>query len=130
MEHVQSLRWSLEDVSRAYGVPKPILGDLEHGTFANFSTARRVFWEDTIVPQLTMYQDTLNRRLVPSLGDPSLHMEFDLGAVEALRESENDKARRRQTYVNAGIMTVDEVRAEMGMAPLRERDMDGQDGHG
>ena len=130
MEHVQSLRWSLEDVSRAYGVPKPILGDLEHGTFANFATARRVFWEDTIVPQLTMYQDTLNRRLVSSLGDTSLHMEFDLGAVEALRESENDKARRRQTYVNAGIMTVDEVRAEMGMGPLRKGGMDGKDGQG
>ena len=130
MEHVQSLRWSLEDVSRAYGVPKPILGDLEHGTFANFATARRVFWEDTIVPQLTMYQDTLNRRLVSSLGDTSLHMEFDLGAVEALRESENDKARRRQTYVNAGIMTVDEVRAEMGMGPLRKGGMDGEDEQG
>ena len=119
MEHVQSLRWSLEDVSRVYGVPKPLLGDLEHGTFANFATARRTFWEDTIVPQLTMYQDTLNQRLVPSLGDPSLHLEFDLAAVEALRENENDKAQRRQIYVKAGIMTVDEVRAEMGMGPLR-----------
>ena len=118
MEYIQSLRWSLEDVGRAYGVPKPMLGDVERITFSNFATARRLFWEDTIVPQLMFYQEALTHRLLSQLGDPRLHVEFDLAAIEALRESENDKARRRQTYVSAGIMTVDEVRQEMNLPPL------------
>ena len=115
MVYIQSLRWSLEDVARVYGVPKPMLGDIERITFSNFATARRVFWEDTIVPQLMFYQEALAHSLLPALGDPSLTVEFDTSAVEALRESENDKAKRRQIYVSAGIMTVDEVRAEMGL---------------
>ena len=115
MEHMQSLRWSLEDVARVYGVPKAMMGDIERLTFSNFVTARRVFWEDTIVPQLMFYQEALNQRLLPNIGDPSLHVEFDTSAVEALRESENDKARRRQIYVSAGIMTVEEVRQEMNL---------------
>ena len=115
MEYVQSLRWGLEDVARVYGVPKPMMGDIERITFSNFATARRVFWEDTIVPQLMFYQEALNQALLRSIGDPSLFVEFDTSVVEALRETENDKARRRQIYVSAGIMTVDEVRKEMNL---------------
>ena len=120
MEYMQSLRWSLEDVGRAFGVPKPMLGDVERVTFSNFAVARRIFWEDTVVPQLSFYAEAVNQGLVSQFGDPSLRAEFDLSAVESLRENENDKAKRRQTYVGAGIMTVDEVRREMGLGPVRE----------
>jgi hypothetical protein len=58
--------------------------------------------------------------LVPNFGDPSLFVQFDLSAVEALQESENDKAKRRELYVNAGIMTVNEVRQEMNLPPLAD----------
>ena len=118
MEYIQTMRWSLEDVSRVYGVPKAMIGDVERITFSNFATARRVFWEDTIVPQLMFYTEALNQRLLPSIGEPSLFVEFDTSVVEALREGENDKARRRQMYVSAGIMTVNEVRREMNLPPL------------
>ena len=120
MEYIQSLRWGLEDVARVYGVPKAMLGDMERLTFSNFVTSRRVFWEDRIVPQLRFYEEALNQRLLPTLGDPSLFVEFDTSAIEALRESENDKARRRQTYVSAGIMTVNEVRKEMNLPAVGE----------
>jgi HK97 family phage portal protein len=118
MQYIQSLRWSLEDVARVFGVPKAMLGDIERITFSNFHTARRVFWEDTIVPQLRFYEEALQQMLVPNFGDPSLFVQFDLSAVEALQESENDKAKRRELYVNAGIMTVNEVRQEMALPPL------------
>ena len=117
MEYLQSLRWSLEDVGRVYGVPKPMMGDVERITFSNFQTARRVFWEDTMVPQLIFYQEALQQALLPNLGlDVSgLFLEFDLSVVEALRESENDRAKRRQMYVTTGIITVNEVRQEMNL---------------
>ena len=120
MEYVQSLRWSLEDVARVYGVPKAMLGDIERITFSNFQTARQVFWGDTIVPQLKFYQEALQQMLLPNLGFAAsdLFVEFDLTEVEALRESETDKARRRETYVRSGIMTVNEVRQEMNLPRL------------
>ena len=118
MEYVQSLRWSLEDVARVYGVPKAMLGDMERVTFSNFATARRVFWEDTIMPQLMFYQEALNQMLAPSLGDPSLFVEFDTSEVEALRESESEKAARRRMYVSAGIITVNEARGELNLPPV------------
>lgn len=118
MEYVQSLRWSLEDISRVFGVPKVMIGDLENTTFSNFSTARRLFWEDTIASQLDFYEEALRQYLVPHFGDGSLLVEFDVSGVDALKESEESKAKRRQLYVDSGIMTVDEVRREMNLPSM------------
>ena len=129
MEYIESLRWSLEDVARVYGIPKAMMGDIERITFSNFQTARRVFWEDTIVPQLIFYQEALQQMLLPNFGDPSLTLEFDMTVVEALRENENDKAKRRQTYVATGILTINEVRQEMNLPPVEWGDRPSVDGH-
>ena len=118
MEYIESLRWSLEDVTRVFGVPKVMIGDLENTTFSNFSTARRLFWEDTVAAQLAFYTEALQHQLLPHFGDDSLTVEFDLSGVEALKESEENKAKRRSIYVKAGIMTVDEVRREMNLPPI------------
>ena len=120
MEYLHTLRWALEDVARAFGVPKAMLGDIERITFSNVRTARRIFWEDTIVPQLAFYRDALQHRLLPNLGvDVSgLSVDFDLTAVEALQESEQERAGRLQGYVKAGIMTVNEVRQELKLPPV------------
>ena len=118
MEYIESLRWSLEDVTRVFGVPKVMIGDLENTTFSNFSTARRLFWEDTVSSQLSFYREALQQHLLPHFGDDSLTLEFDLSGVEALKESEENKAKRRSIYVKAGIMTVDEVRREMNLPPM------------
>lgn len=119
MEYIESLRWSLEDIARVFGVPKMMIGDLEHTTYSNFSTARRIFWEDTISAQLALYEDAMQRYLLPHFGDSALTVKFDLSGVEALKESEENKANRRRLYVETGIMSVDEVRREMGL-PARE----------
>lgn len=119
MEYIESLRWSLEDIARVFGVPKMMIGDLEHTTYSNFSTARRIFWEDTVSAQLALYEDALQRYLLPHFGDSALTVKFDLSGVEALKESEENKANRRRLYVETGIMSVDEVRREMGL-PARE----------
>ena len=119
MEYIESLRWSLEDIARVFGVPKMMIGDMEHTTYSNFSAARRLFWEDTVSAQLALYQDALQRYLLPHFGDPALRVEFDLSGVEALKESEASKAKRRRLYVQAGIMTVNEARREIGL-PARE----------
>jgi len=95
-----------------------MMGDIERVTFSNFQTARRVFWEDTIVPQLMFYQEALQQMLLPNFGDSSLFVEFDLSVVEALQDHENDKAKRRQMHVSAGIMTINEARRELNLPPV------------
>ncbi len=115
MEYLNTLRWTVEDVARAFNVPKPLLHDLERATYANIETTRRMFWETCIVPELRFFEEVLRERLLPMFGEASLTAEFDTTHIEALRESETERARRIKMYLSAGVMTVEEARAEAGL---------------
>ncbi len=112
MDFIRGLRWSLEEVSRAYGVPKPLLADLERATFANINAAERIFWRNTIVPELRFLEEHLNRMLLPKLGYPDLSLEFDLGSIEAMQEDENSRVARQMQLLDRGVLTINEVRRE------------------
>ena len=118
MEYLSTLRWTVEDVARAFNVPKPLLHDLERATYSNIETARRMFWETCIVPELRFFEEALQEHLLPMFRDPALVAEFDTSEIEALQESESERAKRLQIYVSEGIMTTDEARAELGLPAL------------
>lgn len=86
-------------------------------TYSNIETARRMFWETCVVPELRFFEEKLTENLLPMFGDRSLLAEFDTSSIEALRESESERARRIQIYVSEGIMTPEEARAELGLGP-------------
>ena len=115
MDFIRGLRWSLEEVSRAYGVPKPLLADLERATFANINAAERLFWRNTIVPEVRFLEEHLNRMLLPLLGYPDLELEFDLTAIEAMQEDENSRVTRQAQLLDRGVLTINEVRRQRNL---------------
>ena len=123
MEFIQSLRWSLEDVSRTYGVPMPLLSDLQRATFANINTAERLFWRNTMIPEMKFLEEQLNEKLLPLLGYPDLRVEFDLKAIEALREDENSRVQREMNLLDRGVLTINEVRRQRNLPDVPWGDM-------
>lgn len=115
IDFIQGLRWSLEDVSRAYGVPKLLLGDFERATYANVQASERMFWRNTIVPETRFLEEQLNRMLLPRLGYPRLSVEFDLSVIEALQEDENNRVQRETALLDRGVLTINEVRRERNL---------------
>ncbi len=115
MDFIQGLRWSLEEVSRAFGVPRPLLSDMERATFSNVNAAERFFWRNTMVPEMTFLADQVTRKLFPMLGYDGLEMEFDLSSVEALAEDENARAARESQLLDRGVLTINEVRRSRGL---------------
>ena len=115
MEFIQGLCWSLEDVSRVYGVPLPMLSDLQRATFSNINAAERMFWRNTMIPEISFLEEQLNEKLLPRLGYPELKVEFDLGAIEALRENENDRVERDAKLLDRGVLTINEVRRQRNL---------------
>ena len=110
MEFIQGLRWSLEEVSRVYGVPMPLLSDYQRATFTNINAAERLFWRNTMIPEMKFLEEQLNEKLLPRLGYPELRVEFDLKAIEALREDENSRVTRDTQLLDRGVLTINEVR--------------------
>ena len=121
MEFTQALRWSVEEVARAFGVPKVFLGQLEDATLSNVETLERYLWRNTVVPELRLIEQAINSSVTPLFESfpGQRRVEFDLGDIEALKESENDRVDREVKLVAAGIITVDEARAGRNLAPIQ-----------
>ena len=115
IDFIQGLRWSLEEVSRTYGVPKLLLGDFERATYANVQASERMFWRNTVVPEVKFLEEQLNRMLLPRLGYPQLSVEFDLSTIEALQEDENNRVQRESALLDRGVLTINEVRRERNL---------------
>ncbi len=117
MEFIAALQWSVEEVSRAFGVPKVFLSEFEDATLANVRTMEQFLWRNTIIPELKMLEDGINHRLVPHFAQfpNELVVRFNLSDVEAIQESQSDRAERLATLVSAGIMSVGEARRELGV---------------
>ncbi len=118
MEFMATLEWSVEEVARTFGVPKVFLSEFEDATLANVRTMEQFLWRNTIIPELQMLEDGVNQHLAPSFSDfpNQLQARFDLSSVEAVQESADDRANRLASLVASGIMSIDEARAELGMA--------------
>ena len=112
MEFHMGLRWSLEEVCRVYGVPMPLLQDYQQATFNNVSTAERLFWRNTMIPEIKFLEEQLNEKLLPRLCYPDLQASFDLGAIEALRVDEDSRVQREAQMLDRGVLTINEVRRD------------------
>ena len=84
----------------------------------NLQQAKTSFWDETLVPEMQFLESEVNQSLMPLLGDDRLFARFDLSEVSALREDENARARRYQQLVQAGILTINEVRQREGLEPV------------
>ena len=115
MEFIAALQWSVEEVSRAFGVPKVFLSEFEDATLANVRTMEQFLWRNTVIPELKMLEHGINQRLAPHFArfPNELVVRFNLSDVEAVQESQSDRADRLATLVGAGIMTVKEARREL-----------------
>ena len=110
--------WNITEsrLCMAVGVP-PILVQsklgIEKGTYANYETARRAFWEETLVPMYGLIADTFTTQLAYEFSD-DIEIEFDMTTVQALQESNDAKVVRVVSLHNAGIITRDEAREQTG----------------
>lgn len=118
MEFVAALEWSVEEVARAFGVPKVFLSEFEDATLSNVRTMEQFLWRNTVIPELRMLEDGLNLHLAPHFAEfpGQLAARFDLSSIEAVQESATDRSRRLISLVKSGIMSVEEARGEMGLA--------------
>lgn len=116
MEHIQTMRWALEDVARIYQIPKIMLGDLERSTYANVDAAERIFWRN-MSSYMAFLASEVNEMLSPQFG-PGLFVEFDLSSIEALQSDGNAVAERQRLDVQSGVITINEARGERNLPPV------------
>ena len=99
-------------------VPPILVGakvGLEHGTYSNYETARRAWWEDTVLSMYANYLDVLEYKLLPLYGESNLTIGWDTAKVYAFSENENEAWKRATDAWNANAITLAQFCQEAGI---------------
>jgi len=117
MDFINLKHLSSTDIAMCFGVPSQLVGVPDQQTYANVAEARLALYEETIIPYLRKLESDLNEWLVPQFRE-DLKFEYVIDEIPALSE------RRRRIYENVigavsqGIMTRNEARNLVGLAPV------------
>ena len=122
MDFMETRRFSREDICSAYGVPSSLIAEMGNVNLANAETARRAFWQDTIVPLMDEIIDSLNMCLSSEYG-PDVRIVYDLSNIPALQENYTEKLTNAKIMWSMGVpFNIVNQRLELGLD-----DMDGGD---
>ncbi len=113
-EVLASRQFSVIELCRLFNVPPPIVQDYSHSTFTNASQASTWFATNTLTPWARKIEAEFSRSV---FADPNgaFHLEIDLSGL--VRGDFASRWLANVQAVQAGILTVDEIRAQEGYAP-------------
>lgn len=113
-------------ICAAFGVPPILVGaraGLERSTYANYETARRSFYTETLRPLWAALADTLTRGLLRHEGEQRLEFRFDLSELPELQEDINKRAERAAMLLKAGAITRNQALKMVGVEPVPDGDV-------
>lgn len=117
MDWLNGKNSTARDICLAFGFPPHLLGMAEGTTFNNVAEAKMALYEETVIPLCqSMLSDLAN--FFSEHSGKSIEIVADLDGVTALaprREMARNNARQD---LNAGIITINEAREEIGYDPV------------
>lgn len=108
-------------VCAVLGVPLVLAGDDEKaGVYASVRDAQKVFWKDTMIPELDADADALNNWLTPEFlrpAGPRLVIAYDYSHVEALRPLWMDEWNGYMSAIDHQAIVPNEFRRHFDLGP-------------
>jgi hypothetical protein len=80
-----------------------MVGILDQANYSNMKEQTKVFWTQTMIPEIRKFESIMTMRAAQITGDDKTIIQADLSKVEALREDEAARAATAQIYVNMGV---------------------------
>ena len=103
----------------ALGVPIALV-TTEASTFNNLETAKLMFYDNAVLPLIDRILDELTAFLMIRFDRTgTLRLVYDVSTVEALEPRRNEEIQKLQA---AGVLTINEIRKQMGFDPLKGGD--------
>jgi len=116
-EYLEGRKLTREECARAYHIPPPMVGILDHATFSNIKEQHKNLYQDSLGPWLAMIEQDIELQLLPELGDTQgVYCEFNI--AEKLAGAFEDQVTALQSAVGRPWMTANEARARMNLPSL------------
>lgn len=120
-EYLAGRKLTREECARAYHIPLPMVGILDHATFSNIKEQHKNLYQDSLGPWLKMIEEDIDLQLLPDFGDTDgVYTEFNI--AEKLAGSFEEQTQALQSSVGRPWMTANEARARMNLPALENGD--------
>jgi HK97 family phage portal protein len=117
-EFTDTRKLSREEVARAYHVPLPMVGILDHATFSNIKEQHKQLYQDCLGPWLKQISEEIERQLLIECSDQqNVYLEFNIN--EKLSGSFEETSSSIATLVGRPIMTANEGRARLNLPGMK-----------
>lgn len=103
-------------ICMVFGVPAVLVGawiGLQNSTFANYETAQKSLWQETLSPFYVRLADKLTIGVASEFGADRL-IRFDLSQVRAFQEAQSVKEERALKAWDAGLVTMNQASVALG----------------
>lgn len=118
-------RLSRDDILMLFKMPAAILGDLSDTSGEEGRLALKAFWNTSLIPLVRRIESSLNRGLRDLyLKGGKQILRFNLKAIEALSDDKDVQARYLSSLLASSVITPNEARILIGMAPLSDPNSD------
>lgn len=116
-EYLAGRKLTREECARAYHIPLPMVGILDHATFSNIKEQHTNLYQDSLGPTLAMIEQDIELQLMPEFEDiEDVYVEFNI--AEKLAGSFEDQTQALQSAVGRPWMTANEARATQNLPSL------------
>jgi HK97 family phage portal protein len=117
-EYLEGRKLTREECARAYHIPPPLVGILDHATFSNISEQHKMLYTDVLGPWLSMTEQDIDLQLLPEFEETKgVYVEFNI--AEKLQGDFDQQTKSLQSAVGRPWMTANEARSVMNL-PLSD----------
>lgn len=114
---LQTRQYNVADIARFFGINPILLGQKDSTSYTTLEMVQSDFLIHTLMPYIAMIEDEFKLKLNQ---DKNIKIEFDVNYL--LKTTKQTEASYYSTLVANGIMTVNEVRKELGLSELEGGD--------
>lgn len=112
----QAREFSIQEVSRLFGVPVVYLADHSRATFASIVELTRTYWDGCLAHWSAIWGEEIRRKLLA----PGQSVSWD--TRDLLKGSFSDQVSSLRSAIEVGLMTANEARERLGLNPLEGLD--------
>jgi len=109
---LQARIFSVQEVSRLFGVPTVYLAEHSRSTFASITELTRTYWDGCLSHWTAVWSEEVRRKLLP----PGQHLAWD--TKDLLKGSFQDQVVALRSAVESGLLTRNEARQRLGLPTL------------
>lgn len=115
-EFLDGLKFSLEEVCRAYKWPLDLVGGQR--TYENVDAAMKAAWINAILPEARFIATEITEQLLPMFPGDADYAEFDVSDIHVLQDDQESQWRRAEGQIRLGALLINEWREQNGLEPV------------